>query len=359
VAGRARLEDVLTRHQVFVQRLSAGQVGKFDPFLKRVIADIREQLGDEELTKFGRRRLEDLLEAVERAIDVPLGQFRRQLRLELQDFGEHEAQFSARALGGAGVNFESVIPSASQIRAAVLSAPLAAKGPDGGMLLADFISDWTAGESRSVTGAIRLGVFQGQTNAEIVRRIIGTRAMKFADGLLSVTRRNATVVVHTAVQHVSTVARLATFAANEGVIAQVRWISTLDARACPRCMGLDRQVFPLNKGPRPPLHPRCRCTLIAVLKAEFAALQEGGTRASAGADGGKQVTAGLSYFEWLMKQPAGFQDAALGPMRARLLRDGGLSAARFAQLQLDKNFAPMTLDQMRALEPLAFEHAGL
>jgi hypothetical protein len=36
-----------------------------------------------------------------------------------------------------------------------------------------------------------------------------------------------------------------------------------------------------------------------------------------------------------------------------------LSADRFAQLQLDKNFAPMTLAEMKLLEPLAFKEAGL
>jgi hypothetical protein len=32
---------------------------------------------------------------------------------------------------------------------------------------------------------------------------------------------------------------------------------------------------------------------------------------------------------------------------------------RFSELQLDRNFHPLTLDQMKALEPLTFERAGL
>jgi hypothetical protein len=36
-----------------------------------------------------------------------------------------------------------------------------------------------------------------------------------------------------------------------------------------------------------------------------------------------------------------------------------LTAERFASLQLDKNFKPLTLDQMKGLEPLAFERAGI
>ena len=85
----------------------------------------------------------------------------------------------------------------------------------------------------------------------------------------------------------------------------------------------------------------------------------GATRAAVGADGGGQVSANVSYYQWLKTQPAGFQDAALGPVRGKLFRDGGLTAERFAALQLDKNLKPLTLDQLMKLEPLAFDRAGL
>jgi hypothetical protein len=88
-------------------------------------------------------------------------------------------------------------------------------------------------------------------------------------------------------------------------------------------------------------------------------LDEGATRASKGADGGEQVPASLNYYEWLKTQPSEFQDVALGPTRGELFRKGGLSAERFAELNLGKNFEPLTLEQMKELEPVAFARAGL
>lgn len=67
----------------------------------------------------------------------------------------------------------------------------------------------------------------------------------------------------------------------------------------------------------------------------------------------------LSYYDWLKQQPAAFQDKAIGPVRSKLFREGGLSIERFSELQLDRNFKPLTLLQMKALEPLAFVRAGL
>jgi hypothetical protein len=117
--------------------------------------------------------------------------------------------------------------------------------------------------------------------------------------------------------------------------------------------------FPIGKGPSTPLHFSCRCVRIPILKDEYAFLEKGETRASKGAEGGAQVDANLTYFSWLKNQPADFQDQAIGPTRGKLLRDGGLSATRFAELQVDKTFAPMTLDEMRVADSAAFKRAGL
>lgn len=99
----------------------------------------------------------------------------------------------------------------------------------------------------------------------------------------------------------------------------------------------------------------CRSTTIAVVSKEFEFLSEGRTRsAEFGPVGGDK-----SYFDWLKRQNKSVQIEALGPTRAQLFSEGGLSADKFSALQLDKNFRPMTLVEMQALEPLAFRKAGL
>lgn len=127
------------------------------------------------------------------------------------------------------------------------------------------------------------------------------------------------------------------------------------------CRSLDGQEFPLGKGPRPPFHINCRTTTVAVLDDRFAVLDEGGTRAARDPETGKveRVPAKETYYGWLKKQPESVQDSILGPTRGALLRDGGLSAQRFAELQVGRRFEPLTLGQMRRLEPVAFTRAGL
>lgn len=121
------------------------------------------------------------------------------------------------------------------------------------------------------------------------------------------------------------------------------------------CRSLDGQVFKFGKGPLPPLHIRCRSTVVEELSDEYSWLSEGATRSSAQ---GYQ-DAQLSYYDWLKTQTADYQDEVLGPTRGKLLRDGGLSSEKFSALQLDRNFMPITLDEMKKRNPLAFKRAGI
>jgi len=352
------LVDILTRRQVTIQRLSAGQIRLVDRFIRRLDERIRAKLALSELTELQRSRLLERLEAIESSLALVLGAFQGDLFSALGDIAQDEAQFNGKALNFAAA-FESVVPAPSQIRAAIFAQPMSMRGPGGGMMLRPFVREWTRQQVEAVTNAIRLGVAQGDTNAQIARMIRGTAAQKYADGILAVTKRHADTIVHTAVQHVATVARMETLQANSDIVARVQWVATLDNRTCVRCGALDLVEFEIDKGPRPPLHPRCRCTVTAVLKDQFAALQRGRVRPSVGPDGAEQQAGTLKYYDWLKRQPAEFQDFAIGPTRGRLLRNGGLTSDRFAQLQLDKRFMPMGLDEARRIEPLAFLEAGI
>lgn len=352
------LTDILTRRQVTLARLSAGEVRKVEAFIRRLDERTRAKLALSELTQLSRSRLEERLEAIGATLSAVLGDFQRDLFTDLAELAADEARFSAKALNVA-VGMETTLAAPQQIRAAIFAQPMSMRGPGGGMMLRPFVREWTSQQVRAVTNAIRLGVAQGDTNAAISRTIRGTAAQRYADGILATTKRNTDTVVHTAVQHIATVARMETFAANTDVVGGLRWVATLDSRTCVRCGALDLAEFPLDKGPRPPLHPRCRCTLTAILKGKFKELQRDTVRPAIGADGVEQRPGSLNYYQWLRQQPAAFQDFAIGPTRGRLLRNGGLSVDRFAQLQLDKRFMPLSLAEARLLEPLAFDAAGI
>ncbi|MBF8801883.1 phage head morphogenesis protein [Pseudomonas asiatica] len=352
-----KLLEQVSRHSVLLERLKAGEVKKFETYLRRADAHVRDQLTRKELTTYSRSRLEEFLGRVGGKLLEIYKAFSDRMQSDLVDIAQYEAAFEGRSLAKA-LLIDAVMPADSLIRAAINTQPLQVAGVDGGKLLKPFLSGWTRTEADRVTNAIRMGVVQGQTNAEITQAVRGTAAQRFTDGILAVTNRSARAVVQTAVQHVATTARMETLKANAEVVPGYRIVATLDRKTSVQCRSLDGREFEVGKGPVPPFHIHCRTTITPITKLS-ALFGQGATRAAVGADGGGQVSASLSYYQWLKTQPAAFQNAALGPVRGKLFRDGGLTAERFAALQLDKNFKPLTLDQIKELEPLAFERADI
>jgi SPP1 gp7 family putative phage head morphogenesis protein len=349
--------DSTIRNMVMLERLKAGEVKKFAPFLIQIDQRIRERLSGDELTDFTRARLDKLLKEVDAVlIDIFAG-YTDQLQLDLMDIAQSQASFEAKLLTNtlpAGISLDVAVPALQTLKTAAFKNPLSIKGNGGGKLLDSFIKDWSAKQVDEISGAIRAGWFEGQTNAEIVRVIRGTKALAYSDGLLDTTARTAEAVVRTSVQHVASQARNEVAKANDDFVTGVQMIATLDSKTTPYCRTIDHQIYPVDSGPRPPFHPNCRTSFILLTK--FSAMfSKGATRASVNG----QVPANLSYYEWLKTQPMSFIELAIGPNRAKLLMNGGLDADKFAALQLGKNFKPITLDRMRELEPEMFKRAGL
>lgn len=349
------LVEFATRNAVFLEGVKADEVKKIQPFLREIDREIRLRLSQEALTSYSRQRLEQLLAQIDGILLGIYYRYLNELNADLVDIAEYEAAFEARSLDQVLINVTAAIPTLETVRAAINTEPLQVTGPDGGKLLQPFLRNWTEAEVARTTGAIRKGYVQGQTNQQIIQSIRGTKAANYEDGILATSYRNAEAIVRTAVQHVAMTGRMETLKNNDDVVIGYEWIATLDSRTTLLCQSLSGRVFKMGKGPMPPAHIRCRSSIAPSLDSRFDFLKEGATQASK--DG--PVSADLTYYAWLKRQPAAFQTQVLGVDRAKLFRNGGLSAERFAELQLDRNFKPLTLERMKALEPLAFDRAGI
>lgn len=233
------------------------------------------------------------------------------------------------------------------------SKPLLMEGQRG-KHFAKVIDDFSQAEAELVSNALRAGHFEGKTVQELKQQIRGTRKNGFRDGILQASSRHAEAIVRTGLQQAACDAREEFAQDNDDLIEGVQILATLDSRTTVVCRSLDHRVLPLSDPRRPPFHVNCRSTFIFVLKPKYRGKDIKGKRASK--DG---YVDNDSYYEWLKSQPESFQDSVLGKVRAKLFRDGGLSAQEFADLNLNKDFEPLTLEEMKKLKPLAFEKAKI
>lgn len=348
------LLDLEVRHQVQLQRLSAGTIKRLIKLLDQADADIVAQLQKRTATlegSFTSERLQMLLRAIREINHDAHVQLGSEIRQELRDIARYEVEFQAGLLTRTiPVAFDVVTPAANLLDAVITARPFQ------GRLLRDWVKDLSVGTMKRLQTAIQLGMIEGETVEQIIRRVRGTKAANYRDGVMETTRRQAGNLVRTAVNHVSNAAREKLFEQNDDIVAKVQWVATLDTRTCPVCMALDGKTFPISQGKRPPAHPSCRCATIPVLKS----LRQLGipaddvppsTRASM--DG--QVPSTESFQQWLKRQSAERQDEALGPTRGRLFRQGGLTVDAFSDVRGNE----LTLAQLRAREVEAFAKAGL
>lgn len=402
------LFDAALRHQVALRRYSAGVLKRIKRLLEEADRDLAERLR----LRLGRaiadgdptgERLKALLADVRAMREAVHAQLRDLARGELDELAVLEGEWE-HAIMSAAVPVELVVATAplGRLKALVTSRPFQGR----------FLREWFSGlarqEQEALQQALRLGMANGETLDDIVRRVVGTRANKYADGILSTTRRNAEAVMRTAINHVSNAARAEVWDANADIIYALRWTATLDGRTSAVCRARDGDLAmqggnPLPKGAqvlsppdvRPPAHINCRSVMVAIFSPEGILgdrpfvrdtrgrnAREVDFRAQAKAQAGDawkgmstaernaavrrqrdawgeanigQVPSATTYQEWMGRQDAAFQNEVLGVTKAQLFRGGKLTLDDF----VDRAGRELTLDELRRRFPRAFESGGV
>lgn len=350
-----RLADDAIRHALDTTRYSNGVVKRLIALLNRVDADLFRQLTEalERLpaSQFTVERLDALLQSVRELNARAYESLRHGLDVEMRDLAGYEADHQAQLFAStlpAEVSFTRI--NVEQAYSAALARPMQ------GRLMREWAASIEADKMTRIRDALRIGYVEGQTIDQMARRIRGTRARGYEDGIIEIDRRNAAAVVRTATQHVASVTRNRFYEANADLIKGERYTATIDGRTTLRCASLDGKVFELGKGPMPPVHWNCRSVRTPILKSwRELGIDADELSASTRASMDGQIPEETTFGEWLRGKPAAFQDEYLGKTKGKLFRDGKLSIDRF----VSRNGDELTLDELRARDAEAFRRAGV
>ncbi len=322
------LSDSL-RHAISIERHKVQLINELLTIVNSDSADLVGQIAAKlsEIEERGfnvgpqtKKKLDALIDSIRAQRTASYKFLDEKLSLDLKEFAVYEAEFQAKvievAAASVGASIEMSRPSERRLKAIIDIDPFQ------GRLLNDWYAGLASADAQRISDAIKIGMVEGQTTDQIVRRIRGTRAARYTNGILEISRRDAANIVQTATAHVASRAKDELYAENAGIIDGVQWVSTLDSRTCTKCGALDGKVFSVGKAPARPLHfGPCRCQTVAYL-GEFSVK---GTRASQFG----QVPENMVYEDWLRKQSESLQEHALGKSKAKLFRDGKLPIDRF------------------------------
>jgi len=388
--------DAVLRHQIDLRRYTTGLAKRVVRLLEEADRDLAERLrarlsrfrGPD--VDFTGERWKAMLSDIRDVRAAVFAEYKALVREELGQLAVLEGQAEIDTLQSAitiDVHFAAV--SADQLRAIVTSRPFQ------GRYLRDWFSTLETADQQRLVTALQLGMTNGESVDDIVRRVAGTRKNAYADGILAITRRDAQGIVRTAVNHVSNIARNYVWEANSDIITAKIWVSTLDGRTSAVCRARDGHGAPVgnNKLPpnipplvpadaKPPAHFNCRSVMVAYidgagLLGNRPTVTDTRTRAKREIDfrqmakeQGKSiqdvrkawieqnvglVPASTTYQEFLGRQSISFQEEVLGKTKAKLFRDGGLTLDQF----VDRAGNELTLSELAERKPNAFRKAGL
>jgi len=245
--------NYVIRHGVYLERYKTSVANDIlAMFNKDVAPDVERLLfkyfGSETITatkvKAFTSNLNDIMSAYTLMTD--------KTQQELSQFAISEADWQMAMLKNTvPVNLDFTMPSPKVLES------LATKSYVRGALVEDWFTNLGSTLTQKVTQQINIGMVEGQGIADIVRRIKGTQAAGYSDGILDLSRRNIEAVVRTSVATVGNGARSELYQANTDVIGGEYWDATLDASTCEVCAALDRQEFEVGAGPMAPIHWNC------------------------------------------------------------------------------------------------------
>lgn len=234
---------------------------------------------------------------------------------------------------GAVKTFNQVSLTTAQMGQLVTSQKL------GGKKLGDWIGEALKPNLFPIVDELKSGVLKGQSYDTITRKI--REELDFLPG--SKKARDMETVVKTYVQAMQVNAMDDVFQANKDIVKKVEWSAIMEngntktgRGTCPRCMALDGNQYPVDSSKKPnmPLHARCRCLWYPVTL----------TWDELGLDGGEMEDVNQpwvirdlarkdrkilaygdtdeNYAGFWAKQSRSFQNNAVGPIRAQMIRGG-------------------------------------
>lgn len=304
--------------------------------------------------KYTTKRLKALKKVVDGLSSSIRSVIAARLRADAKDLASYEIAFSDKLM-----NALVVVPEYTAVSEAVAIGEAMAR-PVLGVLIKDRLKDQSLIIRRQVNDAIREGFTTGEPNSSIIRRIQGTRAEKYKNGILGgPTKTRVEELVRTSMNHVANITRQESLKALG--VKRIQWLSVLDGRTTKICASRDLKIWGIDEGPRPPAHPNCRSTIKPYLGSvggtrPFVAHNKPVAKVKPNKRKIGKVKATTNFEKFLTGQSAAFQKEWLGPTRYKLWKQGKYKISRFVDPRSGRQY---TISKLRAQDNALFAELGL
>lgn len=340
------IADQLVERQFLAGRVETQERREVLALLALLEADLLAVLKTEDpfaIEQLARRRR--AVEIMVRASMEPLitsryAQIAAQVDAVLVRLAQAEARVTQQIINEA-TNEETLedVPPAGLVRLAVTQTlfPSPAKPTDLSTTGADWWTRQGEGLAQRLGDQLLVSAALGESVAQATTKLTGTRAAGYQDGLMAKAREDAARLLRTQTTNALGEAHAAVGRVNPGQGLVLIHSSILDSKTSSICLGRHGLRFdPVTHEPighsvpylnGVPYHPSCRSSILIVLRHGGPIRQEDAA-------------------QWLRRQGTAFQDALLGPTRARMFRADTLGSLK--NLIDAATGKPLTLEELDA-----------
>lgn len=364
-----KLRDEYIAHSIWVARYGTGAAKRMIDILNESDAELQARLvvamDGMNASNFTVTRLESLLGSVREVNASALDKMTKALLSEMDSFAgvvadAQESMFRSAIPGGVFDTHPLVGITQDQVYAAAVAQPFQ------GRLLKEWMSGLEEDRITRIVNSVRQGFLAGDTVLQVAAKVRGHANQGYKDGAMQLSRSNAGTLTKTALGHTAAIARSSFAESNDDLLKGKQWLSTLDNKTSPECRIRDHLKYtmqnkpighkiPYLQGPGR-LHMNCRSTETLILKsAKELGIPAADLTPSARASMDGVVAGDTTYADWFNRQSYARQSQIVGPVRAKLLRDNGMSPD---ELYTDKG-EWLTLAQLRDRIPSAFADADI
>ena len=334
------IADAILSNAIRIERFTASEKKKLFKVFLQMQTELKAKLANG-YTPYEKPRLTKLLKDCTAIINTFYGG----IQSEFDYVGLAKAEAAATQTAIASIGLEASLPTAAVLKAMVSDSLIQ------GAPLAEWWEKMGADTAFKFSAQVRQGVAQGETLQQVITRIVGSKK-KGIVGIMEISHRHASTLVHDSIMQIANDARMATYKENADIMKGFEWLATLDGNTCIECMAYSGAQWDMEGKPikgdlplkNPPLHPNCRCVLTSLTKS-YRELglnideMPPGTRAS---DLG-QVPADMSMDSFLRRHDTEYLNDLLGPGRAKLFQDGKITLRQL----VDGTGRPLRLDELR------------
>ena len=341
------LFEYFTSHQVDVERIKVPLQKKVLKLLNKVEKEIRIEVLKSNPTAVRTRKMQQLQREIKDITGNYFADISGTTTNYLKEFATIEAAKTISIVNKAlSTDLMTTTLNAKQLEA------LVSKEYIQGSVMTSWFDRLETRTINKITDSINFAVVNGEPVNNIARRIVKDQ--------ITTIKRDAEAIVRTSIQQVQNAAREELFKANSDVIKGYTFSAVLDFRTTQQCRGYDGLSWTLEgepigghaiRKPTIPVHWNCRSTWIPITKSfeellgsEFAGIDKKLEKSKQRVSITGEINSGMTYEQWLKKQPISKQKEVLGLGKYNLYKKEKLT---FRQM-IDQSGNPLTLKELKA-----------